>query len=352
MTQFLVICVLFLACMCSSCTPNCRDLCAAFNSAPSCYLDCGCDPIPEAAVEVSITEEYISLLTSWNCSYVYINACYHAVDYQNCMSEAGCAEINTPEWLVSKVPPYLWKATKPAHLDLSSSLTAGIAKLSKCQDCIDDIGDDYWECIDDYCRSTKVEFKSSSPGKSITAQVVYMSVIDKVIKLCDCYEMCETLSGDEYYACTDSCEYTSECSRRNDESFELLKSVMKIQTTLSGGSGNIESLKVEKVNFVCGRSCVEQNCGSGDEGCFDRCREACPSLKGFGKIEGMLLVDESGMGVEGSGDEGENNNIYGLLQIQGAILIAVIAVMMMVISKRHGKENENSAMSTPYRIIS
>ena len=61
--------------------------------------------------------------------------------------------------------------------------------------------------------------------ESTTARVVYLSNIQKATALCACLEMCEALSGEEYYACVDNCEYTDECSRRNEESFELLKSV-------------------------------------------------------------------------------------------------------------------------------
>ena len=66
------------------------------------------------------------------------------------MEEAGCADIITAELLLRKLPPYLWKASKPGHIDFSSDFGAGIEKLVRCEDCIKEIGEDYWECVDDY----------------------------------------------------------------------------------------------------------------------------------------------------------------------------------------------------------
>lgn len=298
---------LVLLALSQACLESCNNECKAFNGLDSCYSDCNCSPTAQEHVSESIISEYNEILGLYNCSYIFIDACTYAVDYEGCLEEAGCSEITLTTWLISQVPPYLWKAVRPSHLN-SHNLVNGFERLKSCSSCAKLIGDDYWDCIDDYCNSSKVS------RTSISSELVNGPQA-KSFTSCDCYDKCE-LESESYYACIDSCEYTSNCARKNFDSF----AAMKIFMTGKAGSAKIQ---LDEVKFSCNKACIQKYCKRDDIECFDSCVEKCPGFEGF--VAKSVRLEEEGKSIE--------KNSYFLVVIQFGIMAVMIAVVLVGISK-------------------
>lgn len=218
---------------------------------------------------INLSEDYFT----WNCSWAIINGCEWAVDFNHCMNEHDCALTISVANIISSVEPYKWSLIKSSSLELYSASSSQQERLVVCSNCSKMIGDDYWECISEYCKiKDSVRYKGLSnlvnQSNKNPAQIVILSLKSKGMSSQTCYVDCLT-SYFEIDECLSICDENEELSQGMEESFNNMKTLMigKIQeqsfTKFKGGF------------WSCSKSCIASTCDKTKDTCYENCLDSC-----------------------------------------------------------------------------
>lgn len=140
----------------SSCTQNCKLYCAFHSPTVSCLSSCSCQLTSSNPLTA------ISQYSTWNCSYSIIDACNYSTDFDSCMKSANCAYLPSSDLVSNEIPDF--SNIKTLNLSPNPQLKANL--LVTCSDCQIFEGDDYWECIAEYCSNFEIEgFYSQIKGR-------------------------------------------------------------------------------------------------------------------------------------------------------------------------------------------
>ena len=187
-----------------SCDVLCKTACDIFNAKSSCFIDCRCQPELQEKIADFLQAEYYSLLAQSGCLYILSNACDHDLEFEFCMAKAGCSNTTNLQWLTSNIPQYLWKAVRPAHIKRTIDNTI---EMDKCSDCQKKVGEKYWECIDNFCKSYDESNElplNRSPEKTKITKEIIEALSNTIFHPCDCYKKCEE-NMDQYESCFSKC---------------------------------------------------------------------------------------------------------------------------------------------------
>ena len=131
-----------------SCSTQCQDLCLSRPFSSSCLEACACP---------SALSSY-----SWHCAQETTKQCEKSPNFETCMLSSNCklSQIKSPgsasENLINvENTQSLGKLSKSPRGQVTDN---GPVELVTCADCKIFQGDDYWECVAEYCESNSIEF--------------------------------------------------------------------------------------------------------------------------------------------------------------------------------------------------
>ncbi|OMJ65866.1 hypothetical protein SteCoe_37499 [Stentor coeruleus] len=189
--------------------------------------------------------------------------------FSQCMKSQGCFLTTSAFYLISSIEPAKWSQIKPSNLELYKYSQYNQKNLVTCSDCGNMIGDDYWECISEYCQ-TKSSKKYSDLSKSLyestdksPLKIVMKSLESKGLDSKGCYVKCiNDGSGSE---CLNDCMKDKEMNKDMEKSFENMRALMSDQNS----KGSFPGFTGGFMNYA--KACIEKNCKKGQEGCYEQC---------------------------------------------------------------------------------
>lgn len=346
---------LFLISLSLACDISLKLQCDMFSQTSTCLSQSNCDILPSATSQNPASKINTSILiddyATWSCPSSKTITCEDlssdqlsssdfdlksslSVGFSQCMKSQGCLLTTTASYLISSIEPSKWSQIKPSTLELYKHSLYNQQSLVTCSDCGNMIGDDYWECISEYCQ-TKSSKKYTDLSKSLSEtndksplKVVTLSLESKGLEDKGCYVKCiKDMNGS---GCLSKCMKDEEMNEDMEESFENMRALMTDQEP----KGSFPGFTGGFWNYP--KACIEKSCKKGQEMCYKQC------LSAFNEkliLNMQVLEDWPGF---------VTRNFYALLGFLG---FASCAGVIYVKVYRKGAFVLSKTQGVPYKIL-